>query len=186
MSAYGDSGPMSGYEYDHFVPLELGGAVNDARNLWPEPGASPNPKDAVEGELRAWVCDGQMTLAQAQRAITTDCAALAARPSPSGPSSPSSTHSTTPFGPSPACARCTVTASYNERYHDYDVHVRSNRPGETANVTDAVGARPPGTSMRAATPTCTSTRPQTPQARRSRRKSAARPARRRSDRSNRL
>jgi hypothetical protein len=72
MDAYGDSGPMGDYEYDHFVPLELGGAVNDARNLWPEPGASPNPKDAVEDDLREKVCDGQMTLAQAQRAITTN------------------------------------------------------------------------------------------------------------------
>ena len=25
------------HQYDHDVPLELGGAVNDARNLWPEP-----------------------------------------------------------------------------------------------------------------------------------------------------
>ena len=62
MAAYGDTGSMSDYEYDHFVPLELGGATNDPRNLWPEPGASPNPKDAVEDELRQEVCDGQMTL----------------------------------------------------------------------------------------------------------------------------
>ena len=67
MAAYGDSGPRSRYEYDHFVPLELGGAVNDPRDLWPEPGASPNPKDAVEDELNREVCDGQMALAQAQR-----------------------------------------------------------------------------------------------------------------------
>jgi hypothetical protein len=32
--------------------LELGGAVNDSRNLWPEPGGSPNPKDSVENALR--------------------------------------------------------------------------------------------------------------------------------------
>ena len=44
MAAYGDTGPMSGYEYDHFIPLELGGAVNDPHNLWPEPDASPNPR----------------------------------------------------------------------------------------------------------------------------------------------
>jgi hypothetical protein len=48
IAAYGDTGSMGEYEYDHFVPLELGGATNDRRNLWPEPGASPNPKDAVE------------------------------------------------------------------------------------------------------------------------------------------
>ena len=51
MAAYGDTGSIGNYEYDHFVPLELGGATNDSRNLWPEPGASPNPKDAVEDEL---------------------------------------------------------------------------------------------------------------------------------------
>ena len=77
MAAYGDAGPTSSYEYDHFVPLELGGAVNDPRNLWPEPGASPNPKDAVEDALNRKVCDGQMTLAQAQRAIATNWIALA-------------------------------------------------------------------------------------------------------------
>ena len=70
-------GPISTYEYDHFVPLELGGAVNDPRNLWPEPGASPNPKDAVEDDSNRKVCDGQMTLAQAQRAIATNWIALA-------------------------------------------------------------------------------------------------------------
>ena len=52
MAAYGDTGSLGDYEYDHFVPLELGGATNDPRNLWPEPGASPNPKDTVENDLR--------------------------------------------------------------------------------------------------------------------------------------
>ena len=47
MAAYGDRRSASHDEYDHFVPLELGGATNDRRNLWPEPGATPNPKDAV-------------------------------------------------------------------------------------------------------------------------------------------
>jgi hypothetical protein len=63
MAAYGDTGSLSDYEYDHFVPLELGGATNDPRNLWPEPGASPNPKDAVEDELRQEVCGGTLSLA---------------------------------------------------------------------------------------------------------------------------
>jgi hypothetical protein len=61
MAAYGDTHPLHYYEYDHFVPLELGGATNDRRNLWPEPGASPNPKDTVENELRQKVCGGQIT-----------------------------------------------------------------------------------------------------------------------------
>jgi hypothetical protein len=69
LKAYGDTRPLSAYEYDHLVSLELGGARNDARNLWPEPGASPNPKDALENRLHRRVCDHQMTLAAAQRAV---------------------------------------------------------------------------------------------------------------------
>ncbi|HWD64002.1 MAG TPA: hypothetical protein VG405_02410 [Solirubrobacteraceae bacterium] len=77
MAAYRDTSSLSGYEYDHLVPLELGGATNDPRNLWPEPGASPNPKDTVELELRDRVCDGRMTLAQAQREIASNWIKLA-------------------------------------------------------------------------------------------------------------
>jgi hypothetical protein len=72
MAAYGDHGPPSDYEYDHLVSLELGGASNDPRNLWPEPGHSPNPKDAVENTLHRLVCDGQMSLGAARRIIATD------------------------------------------------------------------------------------------------------------------
>ena len=73
MAAYGYSDrPPSDFEYDHLVSLELGGAVNDPRNLWPESGASPNPKDSVENALHRMVCDGQMPLAQAQHIIATD------------------------------------------------------------------------------------------------------------------
>jgi hypothetical protein len=72
LRAYGDSRPLHNYEYDHLVPLELGGARNDPRNLWPEPGASPNPKDSLEDRLNARVCDGEMSLAAAQLAIARD------------------------------------------------------------------------------------------------------------------
>jgi hypothetical protein len=72
LRAYGDSGPLHGYEYDHLVPLELGGAPNDPRNLWPEPGPIPNPKDELEGRLRELVCSGQLRLASAQGAIARD------------------------------------------------------------------------------------------------------------------
>jgi hypothetical protein len=70
--AYGYTGPLSGIEYDHLVPLELGGDPNDARNLWVEPGASPNPKDAIESKLHQQVCAGTVPLAAAQQAIATD------------------------------------------------------------------------------------------------------------------
>jgi hypothetical protein len=64
-------------EFDHLVPLSLGGA-NDPRNLWPELPTSAdqktavNGKDAVEASLRARVCAGKMTLADAQVRIATD------------------------------------------------------------------------------------------------------------------
>ncbi len=72
LAAYGDAGPLHHYEYDHLVPLELGGATNDPRNLWPEPGASPNPKDALERRMRELVCAGELPLAAAQREIASD------------------------------------------------------------------------------------------------------------------
>jgi hypothetical protein len=78
IQAYGDTGPPSSDEYDHDVPLELGGAVNDSRNLWPEPDyAHPapfyaNPKDHLEDKLHRLVCDGAMGLSQAQSAIASN------------------------------------------------------------------------------------------------------------------
>jgi hypothetical protein len=57
------------YEEDHFVPLELGGNPTDPRNLWPELGSSPNPKDTVEGKLKRLVCSGKMTLQDARQRI---------------------------------------------------------------------------------------------------------------------
>jgi hypothetical protein len=78
MAAYGISGATRGYEYDHVVPLELGGALNDARNLWPEPdyasrgGFYLNPKDRLENALKRLVCARRLTLAQAQREIAGD------------------------------------------------------------------------------------------------------------------
>jgi hypothetical protein len=71
-ASYGYTGPMLDTEYDHLVPLELGGDPNDPRNLWIEPGASPNPKDGVESRLHELVCEGRVPLAEAQEAIATD------------------------------------------------------------------------------------------------------------------
>ena len=77
LRAYGE-GPSSAFEYDHFVPLELGGAVNDPRNLWPEPdyparaGFYLNPKDHLETALKRLVCSGRMSLALAQREIAAN------------------------------------------------------------------------------------------------------------------
>lgn len=73
IAAYGDTDTRSrDYEEDHLVSLELGSAPDDPRNLWPEPGASPNPKDRVENDLHRAVCDGRVSLASAQAAIAAD------------------------------------------------------------------------------------------------------------------
>jgi hypothetical protein len=76
MAAYGRNDPPSEYELDHFIPLELGGCPDCVSNLWPEPrhpfGAKE--KDIVENYLRRRVCAGDMTLRDAQDAITRDWA----------------------------------------------------------------------------------------------------------------
>jgi hypothetical protein len=133
MAAYGDTGSMGDYEYDHLVPLELGGATNDSRNLWPEPGPSPNPKDAVEDALRREVCDRQMSLADAQREIATDWVALARAAATSSPGR------STAGSPPGKRAECTLSASYSSHYHDYDVYVHSNQSDQTVTVTDLDG-----------------------------------------------
>jgi hypothetical protein len=85
MRAYSAPGPPSAYEFDHLVPLSLGGS-SDTRNLWPEPNqGSPadfdpsdpygiNAKDGVEDALHAAVCAGRVSLAAAQSAIARDWA----------------------------------------------------------------------------------------------------------------
>jgi hypothetical protein len=66
------------YEVDHLISLELGGS-NDIANLWPEP-AEPRPgfheKDKVENYLHQQVCDGKMTLQEAQYQIANNWMAV--------------------------------------------------------------------------------------------------------------
>lgn len=131
LAAYGDAGPLHDYEYDHLVPLELGGAPNDPRNLWPEPGASPNPKDGVENQLRQQVCDGRMTLAHAQRAIAANWVLLSRQ---------ANTRSPTGHGPKPPstpAATCSAAAQYDSRYGDWDVYLRSDQPDQPVTVSGA-------------------------------------------------
>ena len=62
------------YEVDHLISLELGGS-NDIANLWPEP-AEPRPgfheKDKVENYLHQQMCNGAISMADAQYTIATD------------------------------------------------------------------------------------------------------------------
>lgn len=77
MHAYGYHGSAQPYEFDHLIPLELGGSSNTA-NLWPELNVGPkssyinNTKDAVEFALHNAVCSGQVSLTAAQNDIATN------------------------------------------------------------------------------------------------------------------
>jgi Excalibur calcium-binding domain len=104
-------------EYDHLIPLELGGDPNDRRNLWVEP-PSPghrtsqgvsNPKDKVENEAKSLVCHHKVTLVAMQRAIATNWTTaisavkhIAPTPTPK----PSATHSSS--SPVVVYANCTA------------------------------------------------------------------------------
>ncbi|GAA1018875.1 MULTISPECIES: hypothetical protein [Amycolatopsis] len=66
---------LSSYEEDHFLPLELGGAPKDPKNLWPEPhdgDQNSYSKDSVENAVKKAVCAGKATLADAQHAMLTN------------------------------------------------------------------------------------------------------------------
>lgn len=63
---------LSHYEFDHAVSLELGGAPRSPSNLWPEPhytvgGWGSYTKDKLENRLHHLVCEGKVSLRQAQR-----------------------------------------------------------------------------------------------------------------------
>jgi hypothetical protein len=133
MAAYGDSGAVSSYEEDHLIPLEVGGSPTSPQNLWPEPGASPNAKDAVENAANHAVCDRQLSLATAQREIAGNWVALGQQ------LGLSETAGSPSQAPGPAGGTCTVTASYSSQYGDYDVYVRSNEPDQTVNVSTTGG-----------------------------------------------
>jgi hypothetical protein len=75
MQAYGFTDSPSNYELDHLIPLELGGAPTDVKNLWTEPYyTNPNSydKDGFENYLHNQVCSGLMDLQTAQTEIATN------------------------------------------------------------------------------------------------------------------
>jgi hypothetical protein len=67
MREYGVGGPMSDYQEDHLISLELGGHPSDPRNLWPQPYPRASDVDTIENELNDKVCTGELSLAEAQR-----------------------------------------------------------------------------------------------------------------------
>jgi hypothetical protein len=83
MAAYGVTGPPSHYEFDHLVPLELGGA-STIENFWPEPNQGApdtfnpynhyglNAKDGVELSGRYAVCSLGYSLRAAQKEMASN------------------------------------------------------------------------------------------------------------------
>jgi hypothetical protein len=66
------SGNPSEYEEDHRVPLEIGGAPRDPRNLWPEPIGAARQKDRLENAIHRDLCSGRLSLAKAQAIFLGD------------------------------------------------------------------------------------------------------------------
>lgn len=62
------------YEVDHLISLELGGS-NDISNLFPESykiTSGAKVKDQFENYLHKQICNGSMSIAEAQKQISTD------------------------------------------------------------------------------------------------------------------
>ena len=85
---FADKNPAH-YEEDHFMSLELGGSPGDAKNLWPEMWGTPGTpltsrgpfpssivgakaKDQTEKALNTAICNGTMSLQEAQQIIARD------------------------------------------------------------------------------------------------------------------
>ena len=67
MHALALHGSPHDYEEDHLVPLCVGGAPHDIRNLWPQPRDgkwSAAAKDELEESVCRQVCRGDLTLEQ--------------------------------------------------------------------------------------------------------------------------
>lgn len=60
------------FEEDHLIPLTLGGAPRDPKNLWPEPWDMARKKDTLELKMHLMVCAGQITLAKARSIFATN------------------------------------------------------------------------------------------------------------------
>ena len=70
---YSDRRPWK-YEEDHLIPLDLGGAPADPRNLWPEPHLGPHQwgayaKDRLEAKMVRLVCAHRLWLNTARKMI---------------------------------------------------------------------------------------------------------------------
>jgi hypothetical protein len=69
MPIYELGGSPALYEEDHLIPLELGGAPRNPKNLWPEPRTQARKSDPLETRLKRRVCKRSISLAAARIAI---------------------------------------------------------------------------------------------------------------------
>jgi uncharacterized protein DUF11 len=69
MKKYGETGSPAGFEEDQLIPLQLGGAPRNPKNLWPEPRSQSHHSDPLETALKRKVCHGTLTLAAARTQI---------------------------------------------------------------------------------------------------------------------
>jgi hypothetical protein len=63
-----------GCEVDHLISLEIGGA-DTLKNLWPQPSQGAfgyHLKDKLENRLHRMICDGKISLPEAQKCIASD------------------------------------------------------------------------------------------------------------------
>jgi hypothetical protein len=74
MRDFGETGSPQNYKEDHLIPLSLGGAPTDPKNLFPQPTAKTTEKEELEDRLHQSVCSGQMTLTAAQAQMRHDWA----------------------------------------------------------------------------------------------------------------
>jgi hypothetical protein len=95
LAAIGGDQNTYDFEEDHLLPLSLGGAPRDERNLWPQHWAEPwgaKTKDRLELKLHKLVCAEKVPLLLAQQEIAANwiaayqkyCPTPAACPSYSG------------------------------------------------------------------------------------------------------
>lgn len=71
---YKDTNPAN-YSEDHLIALTNGGHPTDPKNLWPQAHLTkPNSydKDKLENHLNKLICNGTLTLKEAQRQISSD------------------------------------------------------------------------------------------------------------------
>ena len=72
MRDFAETGSPQSFKEDHLIPLSIGGAPADPKNLFPQPTAKTTQKEELEDRLHQSVCAGQMTLTAAHAQMRHD------------------------------------------------------------------------------------------------------------------